>query len=200
MEFRIFKPKFTWTLTNIINAILFALVLLILFSLNVYRIHVEAYLMIVILIGFLVGSFFKWNGWNNIQQLKGEIIGRFVLKNDEILIEQNSSTRIIKIEDIKSIEIIASDREGTRSFSYSIELNYENGLSNGTRNFLKIELKNNEKIKLQFQLKYGDKFQKIRPIIEEYYKLGIISYLNSIDILEITKKSEYEEFKKLKNL
>lgn len=198
MRFRIFNPEFTWTRTRIINSIILLLFLIILFDNNIYQINITVLLLVVILFLFIIGFFFKLNGFNDVESLKGDFIGFFEFKEDEILIQKHFSQEIIKTEHIKKIEISGVDWNGLRTSNYLFEFNYENGLSNGTKNFLEIELKSNQKIKLQFEQLDACQFKKIRPIIEIYYKRGIISYLNSSDILCLNNKKEWEEFKSLK--
>ncbi len=198
MRFRIFNPKFTWTRTRIINTISLSLFAVILFDNYIYQINISVLLLVVILFLFITGSFFKINGLYDVEKLKGNFVGFFELKENEILIQQDSSQEIIKTEDIKKIEISGVDWNGLRTSNYIFEFSYENGLSNGTKNFLEIELKNKQKIKLRFEQINACQFTKIRPIIENYYKKGIISYVNSIDVLCLKNKKEWEEFKSLK--
>lgn len=172
--------------------------MIILFDNYIYQIHISLLFIGAILFLFIIGIFFKLNGFYDVERLRGDFIGFFELKENEILIQQHSSQEIIKTENIKKIEISGIDWNGLRTSNYLFEFSYENGLSNGTKNFLEIELKNKKKIKLQFEQLDACQFKKIRPIIEIYYKKGIISYVNSVDILCLNNKKEWEEFKSLK--
>lgn len=172
--------------------------MIILFDNYIYQINISVHCLAVILFLFIIGSFFKLNGFYDVERLRGDFIGFFELKENEILIQQNSSQEIIKTEDIKKIEISGVDWNGLRTSNYLFEFSYENGLSNGTKNFLEIELKNKQKTKLRFEQLNACQFTKVRPIIENYYKKGIISYVNSIDVLCLKNKKEWEEFKSLK--
>src|SRR5690554_6667932 len=125
MRFRIFNPKFTWTRTRIINTISLSLFAVILFDNYIYQINISVLLLVVILFLFITGSFFKINGLYDVEKLKGNFVGFFELKENEILIQQDSSQEIIKTEDIKKIEISGVDWNGLRTSNYIFEFSYE---------------------------------------------------------------------------
>jgi len=195
-EFNIFEKQFVWTRTNIINCIILILVLIILFTSLILKIEKSTfltYLLIITFIFYLIGVTLKLTNFNNIQQLKGKLTGKFIFEKDYIQINEKR----INLEEIKKIEISGVDWIGLRSTNYILDYNYENGLSNGTKNYLIIEYNNNAKLKIQFQQKDACEFKEIEEVIKHYYMNNKIGYLNCVDILCLSEQKEWNEFKNL---
>ena len=195
-EFNIFEKQFVWTRTNIINCIILILVLIILFTSLILKIEKSTfltYLLIITFIFYLIGVTLKLTNFNNIQQLKGKLTGKFIFEKDYIQINEKR----INLEEIKKIEISGVDWIGLRSTNYILGYNYENGLSNGTKNYLIIEYKNNAKLKIQFQQNDAFEFKEIEEVIKHYCMNNKIGYLNCVDILCLSEQKEWNEFKNL---
>ena len=195
-EFNIFEKQFVWTRTNIINCIILILVLIILFTSLILKIEKSiflTYLLIITFIFYLIGLTLKFINFNQIQQLKGKLSGKFIFEKDYIQINEKR----INLEEIKKIEISGVDWIGLRSTNYILDYNYENGLSNGTKNYLIIEYNNNTKLKIQFQQNNACEFKEIKEVIKHYYINNKIEYLNCVDILCLSDQKEWNEFKNL---
>lgn len=195
-EFNIFEKQFVWTRTNIINCIILILVLIILFTSLILKIEKSiflTYLLIITFIFYLIGLTLKFINFNQIQQLKGKLSGKFIFEKDYIQINEKR----INLEEIKKIEISGVDWIGLRSTNYILDYNYENGLSNGTKNYLIIEYNNNTKLKIQFQQNNACEFKEIEEVIKHYYINNKIEYLNCVDILCLSEQKEWNEFKNL---
>ena len=195
-EFNIFEKQFVWTRTNIINCIILILVLIILFTSLILKIEKSiflTYLLIITFIFYLIGLTLKFINFNQIQQLKGKLSGKFIFEKDYIQINEKR----INLEEIKKIEISGVDWIGLRSTNYILYYNYENGLSNGTKNYLIIEYNNNTKLKIQFQQNNACEFKEIKEVIKHYYINNKIEYLNCVDILCLSDQKEWNEFKNL---
>lgn len=162
--------------------------------LKIEKSSLQTFLLIFSFIAFLVGMGFRLSGFNKIQQLQGKFTGNFIIQKEGIRINNSE----INFENIKNIEITGVDWVGLRNTNYLLSYNYENGLSNGTKNYLTIEY-NNQKQKIQFQQNYACEFGEIEDVIKHYYVNGKIGYLNCVDILCLDKKVDWEAFKRLKN-
>ena len=195
-EFKIFEERFTWNKTKIINCIILAMMSVVIFMSLVLKIEkssLQTSLLIFSFIAFLIGMGFRLLGFNRIQQLQGKFTGNFIIQKEGIRINDSE----INFENIKNIEITGVDWVGLRNTNYLLSYNYENGLSNGTKNYLIIEY-NNQKQKIQFQQNYACGFREVEDVIKYYYINGKIGYLNCVDILCLNKKEEWDAFKSLK--
>lgn len=197
-EFKIFEKQFVWSRTNIINIIILILVSIILFISLILKIEKSTFLtflLLTILAFYLIGLSLKLMNFNQIQQLQGRLTGKFFFEKDYIQINQDR----INLENVKKIEITGVDWIGLRTSNYILDYNYENGLSNGTKNYLLIEFKNNKKQKIQFQQKDACEFKEIEEIIKHYYINNKIGYLNCVDILCLSEQKQWNEFKNFEN-
>ena len=195
-EFKIFEKHFVWTRTNIINFSILILVLIILFIsliLKIKKSPLLTVLLITILVFYLIGIFLKLMNFDRVQQLQGKLTGNLFFEKDYIQINENK----INLENIKKIEITGVDWIGLRTSNYILKHNYENGLSNGVKNYLLIEYNNNTKQKIQFQQNDACEFKEIEDVIKHYYINNKIGYLNCVDILCISEQKKWNEFKKL---
>ena len=150
-------------------------------------------LLITILVFYLIGIFLKLMNFDRVQQLQGKLTGNLFFEKDYIQINENK----INLENIKKIEITGVDWIGLRTSNYILKHNYENGLSNGVKNYLLIEYNNNTKQKIQFQQNDACEFKEIEDVIKHYYINNKIGYLNCVDILCISEQKKWNEFKKL---
>jgi hypothetical protein len=121
------------------------------------------------------------------QTLKGIIHGQLHLKPLEII----NDGKAIPVTDISKLKFSFFDYEGQRDTNYR-SLNGQ--LSNGVNNSITIFLKNGTKRQIFFQRKNSDDMASIKPLLIEYYKKGLISFL---DLTSLTCKS-YKEVQELK--
>ena len=196
-EFKIFEKQFVWTRTKIINSIILVLVLIILFVALILKIEKSTFLNILLFLIFtlyFIGMSLKLSNMNRVQELQGRLTGKFVFEKDYIQINELK----INIEDIKRIEISGVDWIDLRNSNYLLDFNYENGLSNGTKNYLLIEyINDNQKQKIQFQQNDACEFNEIEDVIKHYYINNKIGYLNCVDILCLSEQKQWNEFKNL---
>lgn len=143
-DFKIFEKQYVWTRTNIINCIILVLVLIILFISLILKIEKSTYLtslLFLVFASYFIGMSLKLSNMNRVQQLQGSLTGKFVFEKDYIQINELR----VNIESIKKIEISGVDWIGLQNSNYLLDFNYENGLSNGTKNYLLIEYNNDNK-------------------------------------------------------
>lgn len=195
-EFNVFEKQFVWTRTNTINFIILILVLIVLFISLILKIEKSTFLTFLLITAFalyLIGLTLKLSNFNRVQQLKGRLTGKIFFDKDYIKINEKR----INLEQIKKIEITGVDWIGLKSTNYILDYNYENGLSNGTKNYLIIEYNDNTKQKIQFQKKNACEFKEIEDVIKHYYVTKKIGYLNCVDILCLSEQKQWNEFKNL---
>lgn len=196
-EFKIFEKRFVWTRTNTINFVIVILVLIILFISLILKIEKSTLLtslLLTVLAFYFIGLSLKLTNFNRVQQLQGKLTGKFFFEKDYIQINELR----INLDIIKKIEITGVDWVGLKNTNYLLGYNYENGLSNGTKNYLIIEFKDNKKQKIQFQQNDACEFKEIEEVIKHYYVNNKIGYLNCVDILCLSEQKEWNEFKNLK--
>lgn len=196
-EFKIFEKRFVWTRTNTINFVIVILVLIILFISLILKIEKSTLLtslLLTVLAFYFIGLSLKLTNFNRVQQLQGKLTGKFFFEKDYIQINELR----INLDKIKKIEITGVDWVGLKNTNYLLGYNYENGLSNGTKNYLIIEFKDNKKQKIQFQQNDACEFKEIEEVIKHYYVNNKIGYLNCVDILCLSEQKEWNEFKNLK--
>lgn len=194
-EFKIFEKRFVWTRTNIINFVILILVLIILFISLILKIEKSTFLTLLlftVLAFYFVGLSLKLANINRVQQLQGTLTGKFILEKEYIQINELR----FNLDKIKKIEITGVDWIGLKNTNYLLGYNYENGLSNGTKNYLLIEYCDNKKQKIQFQQNDACEFKQIEEVIKHYYINNKIGYLNCVDILCLSEQKEWKEFKK----
>jgi hypothetical protein len=151
-------------------------------------------LLFLVFATYLIGMSLKLSNMNRVQELQGSLTGKFVFEKDYIQINENR----ISLENIKKIEITGVDWIGLRNSNYLLDFNYENGLSNGTKNYLLIEYNHdNKKQKIQFQQNDACEFKEIEEVIKHYYINNKIGYLNCVDVLCLSEQKQWNEFKNL---
>lgn len=196
-EFKIFKKHFVWTRTRIINYTILGVFALFYCIVEILKSDNTIFLNIIIwafLFLYISGIVLKIANLNAIPQLKGSLVGSLVFAEDYIEINNIS----VPLYQIKKIKIEAEDWVGSEGNSFFLDFDYENGLSNGTDNYLKIIYSNNQTQKIRFQRKKACEFKEMEQLIRLYYIQDKIDYLNCIDILCLTSPSDWNEFKELK--
>lgn len=193
-EFKIFEEHFVWTRTKIINFSILLLLTIIIFISLILKIEKSTFLTFLMWTVFalhFIGRILKLMNFNSIQKLKGGLTGKLIFEKDHIQVNENR----INLENIKQIEITGVDWIGLdlRTANY----NYENGLSNGIKNYLLIEFNDKTKQKIQFQRNNACEFKDIEEVIKHYYKSNKIGYLNCVDILCLSNKEQWNEFRSI---
>ena len=201
MELRLFQPKFTLTRTRKINYT--CLLLIIIICIDVYVLDNKnsfiSYLSIIICLGLsLVGSFYRINNLKKIKAYQGKFIGQIYLNNESITIK-TSTTESFKIIEIEKISFKIISIKGMDDGRITSKFYYENGLYNGTENSLTITLKNGIIKKYNFEYTSENSFKNQKDLIEHYYQIRLIEYLEGVDLLGLDTKDEWKNFKKLRN-
>lgn len=197
---RLFKPKFTFSRTRKINYICLLLISCIwldVFVLESKHSYMYFILFLVCAALTIIGSLFRLNNLKEIKQPQGDFIGQISLDFEEIIV-RTSVKEQIKIRDIKNIDINIRSIKGQYDGYSTSKFYYENGLSNGTENFIIMVLNNGIIKKYQFEYIPEISFLLNQKLIEHYYKIGIMDYLNCVDILGLDKREDWEKFKKLR--
>jgi hypothetical protein len=200
-EFKVFRRKFTWTKTKIINYTILTCWTIVAISIGFFKYENSIFVLFLIIFPmflFSIGTILKWTGFKKREQLQGFFSGVLIFEKDFISLNNNK----ILLEDIRSIEISNNDWLDKKKYNYYLDFNYENDLSCGVSNCLIIELLNNEVIKTNFLQENwdGNDFVEIQDVITYYYVAKKMGYLNAIEVLRLTVKSDYEAFKKLKTM
>lgn len=193
-EFKIFEKHFVWTRTWKINVALCSL-LVVTFVLSrlLGNPFVVGNLLLISLILFIAGGALKFWNMYEVKQLKGSLTGILVFEKEYIQIKEER----VSFDSIEFIEIIGVDWVGLYAYSYG-DIDYENGLSNGTDNSLIIRFKDKKVRKIRFQMHSACEFQEIEEVIKHYYINNYIGYLNAVDLICLEKRKEWEELKALK--
>ena len=138
---------------------------------------------------FIIGLLISFLGIRKNKPLYGKIIGYISFTKEEIKVGE----KVIKIKEINKIEFEGVDWlglfEGYQTYSF------ENKLSNGTKNWIIINI-DNSILKVRFQKFNACELSEFREEFIEYYNQGKISYLQLIDNLCISSE---DEKRKLKN-
>ena len=117
--------------------------------------------------------------------------------NRDLLLEKNQITihkSIFKISEIKKIEFsFYGDRKGKYKY-YNTD--FEPSLSHGLDNKLKLHLKNGKKVATSFLQENHRSLKQHPELLIHYHKIGILHWLNLIDILEISDYDKIQKFKK----
>lgn len=174
-KFAIFKKskKFYWSTNKIYYCTLFSLLGLGYISDKLSN-PTDYPFQWIIITTMLLGLFFKFKGFTEIEPLRGTLEGDLIFEKDSIIIDN----KLYTLDEIDKIKISNDDY---RSKLINISKgNIGPALSNGTNNYLVIFLKSKETIKIFFELINSNDFQKIKPILIEYY---------------LKKKIDFEELK-----
>ncbi|WP_185197403.1 hypothetical protein [Pontibacter sp. Tf4] len=133
---------------------------------------------------------------NKFRPLKGKLQGVIVFEKDAIMIADQQ----FALSEISKIEIEAGDWLGLEKWDRGLDNYFENTLSRGVDNKLKLILSNGTTIKTKFLQLSACEFREIEDIILHYYLNDKISYLQTVDILCLSKQEEWNRLKALKSM
>ncbi|NJB84222.1 hypothetical protein [Wenyingzhuangia aestuarii] len=126
------------------------------------------------------------------QKLNGKFDGELIFLEDKIILDKTT----ILISDIKNIYIHIEDYKG----KYLWRKTLKPKLQQGVKNFIKIELLNENTIVKYFLQNEKNEIIKISNILEKYYLNKKIHFLHLIELLGINDYDEIQKIKiKLKN-
>lgn len=122
------------------------------------------------------------------------LIGKFngTLKFTENSIDINDNKFII--EDISKIDFEIGDYYD--KIGPTIEGDLRPAVSNGVDNFINIQLKDGQKIKVHFQIIQKDDFLKMRDLLIHYFCHNKLTFLRLTQLLRISDYDKIQEFKK----
>jgi hypothetical protein len=189
-KFAIFKKskKFYWSTNKIYYCTLFSLLGLGYVSDKLLN-PIDYPFQWVIITTMLLGLFLKFKGFTEIEPLRGTLEGDLIFEKDSIMIDN----KLYTLDEINKIKISNDDY---RSKLINISKgNIGPALSNGTNNYLVIFLKSKEPIKVFFELINSNDFQKIKPILIEYYLKGKIDFEEMTYVLGEKNSSDIRELK-----
>lgn len=189
-KFAIFKKSknFYWSTNKIYYCTLFSLLGAGFVAKKIY----EPISPLFLWTGFIaigIGFFLKIKGFTEIEPLRGTLEGDLIFEKDSIIIENKHYL----LDEINKIKISNDDYIG-KSINYFKE-NVGPALSNGTNNYLVIFLKSKEPIKVFFELINSNDFQKIKPILIEYYLKKKIDFDEMTYVLGEKSSSDLRELK-----
>ena len=124
------------------------------------------------------------------QALNGTLDEVLKFKKAEISIGR----RTYSLNEIIKIEFSVGDYYNR--WEYQSKGNLNPARTNGTSNTLKVILKSEEKITVNFQLAFENEFLRMRELLIKYHFENKIHFLKLIEYLKIDKYEDIQEFKK----
>lgn len=135
-------------------------------------------------IGLMISTFFRYEGEF------GEFSGKLTLWNDRIQIDTNNYplSEISKVDFSQAFDI--------RGMFVNSVMEFTPHLSNGLDNVMVMKLKNGQKLKCNFQQTETDRLFHFKELLVHYNRIGILEWLQLLDLLKITDYDKIQEFKK----
>ncbi|APG64185.1 hypothetical protein LPB136_01850 [Tenacibaculum todarodis] len=138
----------------------------------------------IYIIGLLISTFFRY------ESEVGEYCGRIIFHENHINIENND----YYLEEIQKLEFFSTfDVKGDFT-NYLLE--FTPHLSNGLSNSFILTLKNGKQIEYNFLQTKSEQIKYYKDVLTNYYKKGIISWLELLNTLNIEDYNEIQNFKK----
>ncbi len=139
----------------------------------------------------VVSIYFHIYSLNEKEKLDGDFIGFLVFRIEGI----RAGELDILVQDIEKIEFHVYDYDGCKNSNYR---SIEPKVSNGTNNQVRLKMKDSLELKFNFQLKYGNEFEKkMWDLLIFYHLADKISFLALIQYIGISDSYErIQEFKK----
>ena len=138
----------------------------------------------IYIIGLMISTFFRYESEN------GEYSGKLTFWEDRVKI----GNKEYNLEQTKKIEF--NNAYDIKGMFVNSMLEFSPHLSNGLDNQFLLILKNGEKIECNFLQTESEKIEFFIEIFSYYYKKGIISWLQLLEILNIEDYNEIQKFKK----
>ncbi|MGM8361680.1 hypothetical protein ACSV4D_07185 [Flavobacterium sp. ARAG 55.4] len=190
-KFAIFKKtkKIYWSTNKIYYCTLFSLLGLGYVSEKIFK-PIGLIFQWSALVSMFIGIFYKFKGFTEIEPVRGTLGGNLIFEKDSIIIDDIHYS----LDEINKIKISNDDYIG--KLIYTSKGHIGPALSNGTNNYLIIFFKSKEPIKVFFELINSNDFQKIKPILIEYYLKKKIDFDEMTYVLGEKSRSDLQEFKK----
>lgn len=138
-------------------------------------------LMLIVCIALAIRAVFRY------QLLYGELNGQVIFNKNDISVND----KVFALDDVSKITFVLIDYKG-------LYIGRRGGLdgrkSQGIENTFSLHINDNE-ITYQFQLLYKDQVKEIREQLIHYHLTGKLHFLHLIDLLEISKYEDIQEFK-----
>jgi len=124
------------------------------------------------------------------QLVKGKFIGEIVFEKDKIILGEinYNLNEISKISFEKSYDI--------KGIATNHMIDFAPKKSNGLDNVVKIFLSNGEKLEFNFLQTKNRRLKNYKDTLIDYYKLGLIEWLQLLNILGINNYKKIQDFKK----
>jgi hypothetical protein len=151
---------------------------------------IDKFLLSILLIMHIVTLIYGFYKFNKYVTLKGELLYDLEFQKDKIII----SNKEYYLDTIEKLEITAFDFKGLRTGNKS----FDGSLSNGVDNILKLYLKDNNKIEINFQQKTKNEIRNEELILIHYTNMKKLHYLTLLDIFGINDYDEIQKYKKEK--
>lgn len=143
------------------------------------------------LLFLLIFCYIVFKSYNQQENLRGEVSGTLELLSTKILV----NGRVIKLTDMEKLSIQIQDFEGKRDDL--LIASPTSSISNGYNNLLTIRLLSNDEIQINFAQQYENQFKRInKEVLTDYYKAGVLSFNNLLEILQLDDYDKIQEFKK----
>lgn len=140
---------------------------------------------------FICGMIIKLFSLGRYKPLYGKLVGEMNFEKDSIRIQEE----IIPISRIAKLEFKGSDWLGLyENNRYS----FENGLSNGTKNWLVVYLIDSSQRRIRFQKLEACQLVRFEEVLLDYYLNEKISYLQMVDYLCLETPEEWNNLKRMR--
>ncbi|WP_207428803.1 hypothetical protein [Pedobacter sp. SYSU D00535] len=140
---------------------------------------------------YIAGIVLKFISMGKYKPLYGKLDGEIIFEKDSIRIQGE----IISIDRIEKIEFEGGDWLGLYEDD---RFSFENSLSNGTRNWLKVYLNDSPDRRIRFQKYEACHLVRFKEVLLAYYVKEKIGYLQMVDLLGLTTPEEWNNLKSLK--
>lgn len=140
---------------------------------------------------FIGGMTLKLVSIGKYKPLYGKLDGEINFLKDRIRIQEE----IISIDRVEKLEFKGTDWLGLYEYS---RVSLENGLSNGTKNWLIVYLIDSSQRRIRFQKFEACQLVRFKEVLLEYYINGKISYLQMVDNLCLETPEEWNSLKNMK--
>ncbi|WP_276498082.1 hypothetical protein [Pontibacter litorisediminis] len=141
---------------------------------------------------FICGMVIKLFSLGKYKPLYGKLVGGITFEKESVGIHGAT----ISIDKITKLEFEGSDWIGLYEHN---RFSFENGLSNGTKNWLIIHLVDSSQRRIRFQKYEACQLVRFKEVLLDYYVKGKISYLQIVDNLCLETPEEWNTLKSMKN-
>jgi len=187
MKYRLYKRNIKSYLTQS-SSIYFVAVIFLILSTFKPMLGDSMYKYLMQFVGFFFVCFIFYFNFKSLfqkEKIKSNFVGYLELLDDKIII----SNREYRLNEIETLEFFINDFDNKMK-DRNNEFDIDPAVSNGTGNTIRIELKKNVIIKLNFQILNKDDFKQHENSLIIYFTSGILKFSNLLHSLKVHDKTE----------